>query len=386
MSSTSSRYDCYSLETNVSYEQRNETDTAQSGVSRDSLTAQSGVPRDSLTTNDTAMEQIRIPSRQIMTRVEEATQERAQRFSGYNARRLWRARAEETPEEGAERLSIDNARRRARAEDESAEERTRRLSLNNARRAANRTQQSINLATKNQVLYNFEQGETSSRIEHTQEANEAHAPMVVDNRHDIQQDHVPEPIPIPASEMSSAQLFRKSCRDITWKYCPECQRFSTDMKMYGTLCSNDKPAVGVPRKFSTRNLMDPGRIPTELSRLTNLERILIARIHPMMFFYRVKGQQYKYSGNVINFAQDVNATASKLPCKPAHLSAILIVNRVGAHGSKEFRVRREYVRQAFFPMFSFDRLQKINKCAGLNARLLEERRLEQMSLQTIHQA
>ncbi|KAF6171514.1 hypothetical protein GIB67_018038, partial [Kingdonia uniflora] len=122
--------------------------------------------------------------------------------------------------------------------------------------------------------------------------------MVVDNRHDIQQDHVPEPIRIPAFEMSSAHLYRKSCRDITWKYCPECQRFSTDMKMSGTLCSlcsKGKPADGVPRKFSTRNLMDLGRIPTELSRLTNLERILIARIHPMMFVYRVKGQQYKYS-------------------------------------------------------------------------------------------
>ncbi|KAF6164920.1 hypothetical protein GIB67_017123 [Kingdonia uniflora] len=187
-----------------------------------------------------------------MTRVEETTRERAQRFSGYNARRLQRTRAEETPEEGAERLSVDNARRRRARAEESAEERTRILSLDNARRVANRTQQSINLATKNQVLYNFEQGETSSRIKHTQEANKAHAPMVVDNRHDIQQDHVPEPIPIPASEMSSAQLFRKSCRDITWKYCPECQRFSTDMKMSGTLCSlcsNDKPAAGVPRKL-----------------------------------------------------------------------------------------------------------------------------------------
>ncbi|KAF6168587.1 hypothetical protein GIB67_005199, partial [Kingdonia uniflora] len=70
------------------------------------------------------------------------------------------------------------------------------------------------------------------------------------------------------------------------------------MKMSGTLCSlcsNDKSTASVPRKFSTGNLMDPGRIPTELSRLTNLERILIARIHPMMPVYRVKGQQYKYS-------------------------------------------------------------------------------------------
>ncbi|KAL2532794.1 Uncharacterized protein Adt_06145 [Abeliophyllum distichum] len=66
----------------------------------------------------------------------------------------------------------------------------------------------------------------------------------------------------------------------------------------------------------------------------------------MMSVYRVKGQQYKYSGNVINFAQDVNSIANVLPFKPANLSAILIVNRTGANAIKQFRVRREYVRQA----------------------------------------
>ncbi|KAL2481044.1 Uncharacterized protein Adt_34010 [Abeliophyllum distichum] len=92
--------------------------------------------------------------------------------------------------------------------------------------------------------------------------------------------------------------------------------------------------------------MDPGVVPIELSRLTNLEQILIVRVHPMMSVYRVKGQQYKYSGNVINFAQDVNSIATVLPFKPSDLSAILIVNRTRAHVVKEFRVRHEYVRQA----------------------------------------
>ncbi|KAL5716090.1 hypothetical protein ACHQM5_017825 [Ranunculus cassubicifolius] len=92
--------------------------------------------------------------------------------------------------------------------------------------------------------------------------------------------------------------------------------------------------------------MDPGQVPIGLSRLTNLESLLIARVHPMMSVYRVKGQQYKYSGNVINFAQDVNMIAPTLPYKPADLSAILIVKRGGYNASKEFVVRREYVCQA----------------------------------------
>ncbi|KAI3949377.1 hypothetical protein MKW98_023314 [Papaver atlanticum] len=81
--------------------------------------------------------------------------------------------------------------------------------------------------------------------------------------------------------------------------------------------------------------MVPGDVPDELSRLTDLEKILIARVHP-----------YKYGGNVINFVQDVIAIAKVLPCKPKDLSTILVVKRTGNVSTKEFIVRREYVRQA----------------------------------------
>ncbi|KAL2491754.1 Uncharacterized protein Adt_27382 [Abeliophyllum distichum] len=92
--------------------------------------------------------------------------------------------------------------------------------------------------------------------------------------------------------------------------------------------------------------MDPGVVPIELSQLTNLEQNLVGRAHPLMSVYHVKGQQYKYSGNVINFAQDVNSITDVLSFKPANLSAILIVNRTGANAIKQFCVRCEYVRQA----------------------------------------
>ncbi|KAL2542179.1 Uncharacterized protein Adt_03157 [Abeliophyllum distichum] len=66
----------------------------------------------------------------------------------------------------------------------------------------------------------------------------------------------------------------------------------------------------------------------------------------MMSVYRVKGQKYKYSSNVINFVQDVNSIATVLLFKSSDLSAILIVNKIGAHAVKEFCVCHEYVRQA----------------------------------------
>ncbi|KAI3857122.1 hypothetical protein MKW98_010536 [Papaver atlanticum] len=92
--------------------------------------------------------------------------------------------------------------------------------------------------------------------------------------------------------------------------------------------------------------MDPSRVPIELSRLTNLERFIIARVHPMMSVYSFKGQQYKYGGNVINFVQDVNVIASVLPHKPKDLSAVLVIKRTRMNSTKEFVVRREYVREA----------------------------------------
>ncbi|KAF5194757.1 hypothetical protein FRX31_015656, partial [Thalictrum thalictroides] len=149
--------------------------------------------------------------------------------------------------------------------------------------------------------------------------------------------------------LTNAQKFRKSCQEIKWVSCPECRRNFPDVKLSSgicTTCSLEKQRAKNPHMFSAANCMDPGIVPIELSRLSNLEQILVARIHPVMSVYRVKGQQYKYSGNVINFEQDVNLIATILPIKPADLSAILIVQRNGKHANKEFRVRREFVRQA----------------------------------------
>jgi hypothetical protein len=58
--------------------------------------------------------------------------------------------------------------------------------------------------------------------------------------------------------------------------------------------------------------MDPGDVPEELATLSMIEQLLIARIHPVVSVYRVKGQQYKYSGNIINFPKNVTKFAKTL--------------------------------------------------------------------------
>ena len=71
--------------------------------------------------------------------------------------------------------------------------------------------------------------------------------------------------------------------------------------------------------------MDLGAIPIELSRLTDLEKILIIRIHQVMSVYHAKGKQYKYNDNVINFAQDRNLIARVLLYNLVNLSTIFML-------------------------------------------------------------
>lgn len=89
--------------------------------------------------------------------------------------------------------------------------------------------------------------------------------------------------------------------------------------------------------------MEPISVPPELSCLTNLERIHIVCIHPVMSFY-CYGQQYKYSGNIINFPRDINAITRSFPFRLNDVSAVLVVNRSGTNESQEFWVRRQHVR------------------------------------------
>lgn len=60
-------------------------------------------------------------------------------------------------------------------------------------------------------------------------------------------------------------------------------------------------------------MMDPGEIPDALNGLTFVEQQLIARVHPVVCVYKIRGHQMGYSGNVISFPQNVNEIARSLP-------------------------------------------------------------------------
>src|SRR6266540_2893187 len=73
--------------------------------------------------------------------------------------------------------------------------------------------------------------------------------------------------------------------------------------------------------------------------------MLIARVFPVMSIYKLREGQHGYHGNIINFPQDIQELATKLPRHPSILD-VLVVRHQSATNSgifRDFRVRRAKV-------------------------------------------
>ena len=83
-------------------------------------------------------------------------------------------------------------------------------------------------------------------------------------------------------------------------------------------------------KVSADNNMDPGEISDELRDLTEIEKMLIAQVFPIVSVYCLRGGQYAYCENVVNFPQDVMEFTARLPRNLSSLD-VLVVQRQSAN-------------------------------------------------------
>ena len=154
--------------------------------------------------------------------------------------------------------------------------------------------------------------------------------------------------PLSESDRELLQKFCDKMNKLEHKICPVCnERFPSINLVLGMCrcCYGDKNEI---KKFSRANNMDPGDVPEELKNLTEIEEMLIAQTFPIISVYYLRGGQYAYSGNVINFPQDIGEFVSRLPRHPSTLDT-LIVRRSSAESSTSFRdftVRRDKIRKA----------------------------------------
>lgn len=96
------------------------------------------------------------------------------------------------------------------------------------------------------------------------------------------------------------------------------------------------------------NNIDPGPVPEPLTGLSFIEQLLISRVKVCLTVFKLRGGQYGYNRQVINFNQDVTELATVLPHSLNSLSNVLIVKRQRDTLTtfSEFRVRKMKVWNA----------------------------------------
>ncbi|KAF4993680.1 hypothetical protein FDECE_13356 [Fusarium decemcellulare] len=102
--------------------------------------------------------------------------------------------------------------------------------------------------------------------------------------------------------------------------------------------------------WSRENKLDPGHVPDHLPELSQVEEVLIARVHVHVQVMTYRGQQYRYKGYVINFLKDIGHYR-QLPLLPKDLDIIVLrpANQTTqphmvSQFSKQFRVRQRHIR------------------------------------------
>lgn len=140
-----------------------------------------------------------------------------------------------------------------------------------------------------------------------------------------------------------AKEFDKELSKIKIIRCSTCAKGHPELRLINGICRNCSKRDGL---FSAENDMDIGEVPLELMDLTMIEQILIARIHPVISLYKIRGSQLAYSGNVINFRKEVSSIASVLPHDLATLDTLMLVNKETPSGLQIFRARAGRVGRA----------------------------------------
>ncbi|EED13560.1 hypothetical protein TSTA_098170 [Talaromyces stipitatus ATCC 10500] len=146
--------------------------------------------------------------------------------------------------------------------------------------------------------------------------------------------------------------FHKSLDQQRLEYCQRCRErwFNLRLNSQGICgrCVRADKNKDV-HLFGAGNNMYPGNMP-DLPELSQTEEMLIARVHVSVQVRRVRGQQYKYSGHVVNFLRDTARVYDTLPLLPRDLEIILLrpANadadpRLQRQYVNDFRVRKEHI-------------------------------------------
>lgn len=154
------------------------------------------------------------------------------------------------------------------------------------------------------------------------------------------------------------QEFLKALDEVQMTTCSRCKERWFDMKLKESVChrcerhDSDNRRNGVVFLWSAENDMDPGEVDAALPVLTQTEEMLIARVHVYVEVRQIRGAQYRYTGNVVNFYRKSSALFAKLPQLPENIDVLILKpsntntsNRLQRQFSHDHHVRRRCILQ-----------------------------------------
>ncbi|CAG8610513.1 10516_t:CDS:1, partial [Gigaspora rosea] len=146
---------------------------------------------------------------------------------------------------------------------------------------------------------------------------------------DIDMNEPDIPLPLPSTILDEydkvlLHQFRNKMDKLKHSECPTCKECFPSITLVVGECRRCYTEKTLPKKFSFDNNMDPGEVPEELQKLTEIEEMLIAQVFSVMVVYKLRKGQHRYRGNIINFPQDVEEFTTRLPWHPSSLNVLII--------------------------------------------------------------
>jgi len=115
--------------------------------------------------------------------------------------------------------------------------------------------------------------------------------------------------------------FYRAVGKLVQETCIRCNEKWFEMHLIDGVCQTCRQIdkKGGIHLYTPENKADVGLVPGHLPKLTEIEEMLIARVHVHVQVWQVKGQQYKYKSHVVNFMQNTAKIYDRLPLLPTDL-------------------------------------------------------------------
>jgi hypothetical protein len=166
------------------------------------------------------------------------------------------------------------------------------------------------------------------------------------------QQNIPDAPPLTSDimfnkAMDSIRTFKLGQMNYQIQSCIICHECRLEMNMSQEnvcrRCFTDKQPV---KFFSTKNNMNPEKLPKELQGMSIVEQQLISKPSPCINVHMLKHGGVASSGHCVTFPQEINQPAQIFPRLPPEIEILKVRKKGRNDTSKDFRVRRHTVQNA----------------------------------------